>query len=377
MSGVPLHNLYYLLAWAWRFEANAGERAMALEAAELPEHLLAALFVEDVARLKRRGLQRQYREHEEVLRLPRGRLQLGLSVARGQLVVQRVSCELSELEETTLLNGLLRRGLELCLQLRGLPVPTRERAARLWRDMSAIPPVGLEALRRVPDDHRVRGYERPIRILRMMRDGLVPGQDGQALQWLDVRLSEQQMGALFEDFLFNFLAASQAGVTPTREHLRFAAQGMGVQALPLMRTDIVLREGGAGRRHLWEVKYTARPLLARFDDERLRSAHLYQLLAYLYTARAHGRAYASGTLVYAQVGEPLQLDFEIDGHALRVRSVDLNQPWARVEADVLGLARQLVPRPEPGVTENDALLEGPHSGPMARAPIIPTTTPVS
>ena len=71
---------------------------------------------------------------------------------------------------------------------------------------------------------------------------------------------------------------------------------------------------------------------------KLRSGHLYQILNYLDHVPTDRPK--TGLLLYAQSGDPLDVRFEIAGHRLMVRSVDLAQDWQGIHRDVLAVLEQ-------------------------------------
>jgi 5-methylcytosine-specific restriction enzyme subunit McrC len=72
------------------------------------------------------------------------------------------------------------------------------------------------------------------------------------------------------------------------------------------------------------------------------SRHLYQLLAYL---RAMSFKYPDrvidGMLVYPVGDSTADLRYHIDGYAVRIYTLNLNQNWNAVEADLLDLLKPL------------------------------------
>jgi 5-methylcytosine-specific restriction enzyme subunit McrC len=89
-----------------------------------------------------------------------------------------------------------------------------------------------------------------------------------------------------------------------------------------------------------DTKYYARPLAgSRFDGERLLAPHLYQLLAYLRNQSATPGQQVEGMLLYpasAASGE-LQLDYQLEGFRVQVRTLDLAQPWPQIRQSLLAL----------------------------------------
>jgi len=100
-----------------------------------------------------------------------------------------------------------------------------------------------------------------------------------------------------------------------------------------MKTDIVLRE--AGHRIIIDTKFYQEPLGGQYEVNKVRSNNLYQILAYVQNAAAaFPDDQLEGILLYAAVGGELSFDYEILGRKIRVRSIDLGQPWHRVHTEI-------------------------------------------
>jgi 5-methylcytosine-specific restriction enzyme subunit McrC len=150
------------------------------------------------------------------------------------------------------------------------------------------------------------------------------------------------MARLFERFVLNFFKKEQrtykvgAIVLPWRET---TASDEAAQFLPQMHTDTLLRS--ATRLLIIDAKYYLDALLTtRFGKRVVRPAHLYQIFAYVQNCiRASASAPpAEGILLYPTVDKPVNLNYEIHGHPIRIVTLNLNQPWQQIRTDLLAIA---------------------------------------
>ncbi len=106
-----------------------------------------------------------------------------------------------------------------------------------------------------------------------------------------------------------------------------------------MRTDATLRS--SARTVVIDAKFYPQALVSHLDGHRkVRSAHLYQLIAYLRNTAQKGGpdAVAEGLLLYPCTdATKLRLDFSLVGHRVRVCSVDLTRPWPAIHGEMIGL----------------------------------------
>jgi 5-methylcytosine-specific restriction enzyme subunit McrC len=104
-----------------------------------------------------------------------------------------------------------------------------------------------------------------------------------------------------------------------------------------METDVVLRS--PTKAIIIDTKYYQHTLSGQFDQGKFRFTHLCQLFAYLKNAQAMDAVYkeAEGMLLYPTVQQALDESFMVQGHRMRICTVNLAQPWQGIHDDLLGL----------------------------------------
>jgi 5-methylcytosine-specific restriction enzyme subunit McrC len=155
------------------------------------------------------------------------------------------------------------------------------------------------------------------------------------------------MRLVFEDFLRNFYRFEQTEYEVSRETLNWAVSNASEgdrRHLPKMQTDITLRN--AFQSLIIEAKYYAKGALGggrTFDpnsapQEKLRSSHLYQLLAYVLHERIRTpQRPLVGMLIYPDIGRTVRLRYELMGIPTVVATVDMDKEWREIATELLGL----------------------------------------
>jgi 5-methylcytosine-specific restriction enzyme subunit McrC len=105
-----------------------------------------------------------------------------------------------------------------------------------------------------------------------------------------------------------------------------------------MRTDVVLRSDSAYV--VVEAKYYATPHQAHCGSKKLISSHLYQLLTYLSNSQRSGTPKPIGVLLYAGKGPGQSLNYELAGHTIAVRNLDLDRDWQDIHAGLIDLVKE-------------------------------------
>lgn len=338
---VPIQNVYYLLLYAWN-HVGEGEEALVQERdftrlQDMFVHVLAEL----VGRLIARGLDRQYQTAEEAVSGVRGKLDLSTTLKRNLLANAQTHCSFDELRYDVLHNQIIKATLRSLLALE-LDSEIRRRVHRLHRKLDAISEIRIARrdFGRVQLHRNNRAYDFALRICLIIHDNLMIEEGNGWAKFRDFRSDPQQMGALFENFVFNFFHVEQKHFRVSRPHIDWHdAQGAEADLLrlPLMRTDVVLE--AADRCVILDTKFYAEALKGRFEQKKVDSGHLYQIFAYVENRSADQDEGPpqEGMLLYPVVEDAFAFEYRLKGHRIAVRSIDLNKAWESIRSDMLAL----------------------------------------
>lgn len=351
---IPNHTLYYVLCYAWERldRVRAAPRDVAdTTGDDLPQNLLARLLCDSFARVRRRGLDRDYVEHSDETRRPRGKIDLAVTARRALRARARVSVRYEDLTSDVLQNRLVKATM---LRLAALPPGQLDEdvRSRLSRFARLMPEVGRtelrdELFRRVRIHRNNTDYAFLLSVSRLASGRLfTEGADG-VTRFRQFDASDTEMGNLFEAFVRGFLRLEcpELGVHAGHRLIRWheATAAPDSPKFPVMEADIFIPAGGAserGRSVIVETKCVNEPF-AR--GEKLRSDHLYQLWAYLTNYSRANPAVPSpaGMLLYATDGDSFCHPYDFSDHRLEVRSLDLGQHWPDLRRDLHELANDL------------------------------------
>ncbi|MBO3271153.1 5-methylcytosine restriction system specificity protein McrC [Hymenobacter defluvii] len=340
---IPVHNLYYLLCYAWHRLPDPAE-AQAVEAQEFhrPLALLTHLLLQATRRQLRRGLSVGYTEQEAELTELRGRVQLAPTLARDLLRRGRAVCTYDELGPNTPLNQLLVGTLAQLSRTRALPAATRQQVRQvLGRFPSTVHPTpptsqALLLLRR----QRLQGAQAfLLHLCDLLHHCALPVPDEAGRhRFRDFRRDEVLMARLFEQFVRNFYRLEQRRYRVRSETIAWQAvadTAEDLALLPTMITDTSLE--AADRKIILDTKYYAAALRTRHNRQRLIAPHLYQLYAYLQNQPATPGQQLEGVLLYPAATQEVDVRYTLGGHPVRVVTLDLAQPWPDIAAALLNL----------------------------------------
>ena len=143
---------------------------------------------------------------------------------------------------------------------------------------------------------------------------------------------------MFEAFVRNFYRV-HTSYTVKRENINWrwiAADKVAAGLLPKMQTDISLMSDT--RKIIIDCKFTPEATQTHYEAETLRSAHLFQIFAYLENQPDERfRHSCEGMLLYPTVNKALTASYTDHGRVITIRTINLNQPWPGIHKDLLAL----------------------------------------
>ncbi len=340
--GVSIENLYYLLCYALDSVPRAPRARRGLESAQRPAELICDLLCDQVERLLRRGLARDYVEHHDDVPGVRGRIDLADTVRRRLARHGRTSCRFTTYDHDTPPNRVLATVLSRLARTPMLDQARRVRCATLHARIHARDdmPWRPETIDRVTLHRHLASYAFALQLCRLIVCDLLPHTRAGDAEFVDVVGDARWLGSIFEGFARGLWRRELDAPKVVRSPHRVwdaAGDRSSLAMLPDLRTDIEL--AATGGRVIVEAKCYRRPL---GQGQTLRPAHVNQLAAYLVNAAAHGERIAGGMLLYAQADAPIRADVELLGYPVRVRSVDLDVPWHALRARMLEVGAEWV-----------------------------------
>lgn len=349
---VPVKNVYWMLAYAFKALRSEGYADLATEDFASAADLLAAILARGVNEQVRRGLAHAYVPVDETTASPRGKIDVGATVKGATLATCRLACTRDEFTANAYLNRIVKTAGLLLLRE---PIE-KGRARDLRRALAFLE--GVEPLdpRRVEWGQRYdRGtatYRMLVGVSRMAVEGVLQSSESGGSRLM--RFSDgQQMSALYEHFLLGYFRREHAGeVSADAPYVPWALDGDEAGMLPVMRADVTLRGKGAakGRTLIIDAKYYAHNTQQRFDRRTVHSGNLYQMFAYVKNEEERLRRLGephevSGLVLYAKTDEEEQPEgvWSMSGNSIGVGTVDLGADFAAVAETLDGIVGRYFP----------------------------------
>ena len=342
MSRIPILNVYYLLCYAWKhWEAGDTVRRNRLDRLETVQDLLAKILSQGIFQLIRTGLDRGFSEIHEDIAGVRGRIDLAQTTKRALRAKGQIACVYEELSHDVLHNQMLRATLRHLLRLPNLDHKVRGDVRKGYLKLAGISDIHLNrrTFGQVVLDRNRRNYRFLLSVCQLIYDQLLVDETSGQATFREV--SDSRLAQLFEDFVIGFYQSEQHkyAVNKKGRRIRWNKGDMpasSVAAVPRMEADVILE--APDKRIIMDTKFYEETLGGRIGGK-LRSNHLYQLLAYLRNREATVPAPVrhDGILLYPTVDQHVDISVCLEGFNIRATTINLGQPWKQIRNDLLGV----------------------------------------
>ena len=360
--GIPIHNLWHMLLYAWNevpltnypvMEDAYAERAPTLDA------LLASILTNLMQQRLRIGLGHGYVDEERMLRGIRGRINFAeslknLTLERGQMI-----CKFQRYSANSLKNQIIRSTLARLVKaghFGSSDTPFGRRTApeadsvkelgyklrRLIRDLDGIDFIELtpELIHRQQLVHHDRDYRLMLAICDLVLQRQMPGSSGSGTAIPALDREALVLHNIYERFVANFYRIHLAGWNVTaQKRLEWHVKEANAH-LPLMVPDLVLQQDSSGALIVLDTKFTAHSLIEnQWGKAIYDSSHLYQLYAYLKSQEHLSEAHrtATGILLYPAIQTRFSDRIDLQDYTIRIESIDLTAPWQEIEEYLIEL----------------------------------------
>lgn len=351
--GIPIRNLWHMLLYAWDEIPLSNIAFLAdVESAPTLDALFASLLIKLMQQRLRIGLGRDYQNKNHLLHGIRGRINFTESLKQNAFEHGQAYCGFQEYGVNVPKNQILRSTLDRLIHTgdfgarKVLADELRHNLRHITRLLDGVDliEVDLDLIHRQQAQRHDRDYRLMLAICELITQRQMPlnAEEGRSLS--SVRKEALVLHRIYESFVANFYRIHLTGWEVSAQKTIHWHEKSGNKYLPSMRPDLFLKETASGRIIILDTKFTAHSLVQNpWGSEGFDSSHLYQLYAYIKTQEHLSRehALASGILLYPAVNDTnLSEGIELQGHTLRIETVDLGKPWQEIEKHLLQVILQ-------------------------------------
>lgn len=340
---IPIENLYFLLCYSWnKLEEKNIVQVDYNNNIDLL-NLFAKVLASGLQYLNKKGLDKDYVDINEDSRVLKGKLNIQESVKRNLLQKAHVNIDYNEFSDNVLHNQILKSTIRSLLSYHDIDNKIKDLLFPFYKKLYYVNEIRIvkNDFKRIHLHRNNRFYGFLLNICEIIYDSsLINENDGQ-IKFKDFSEDETKMRIIFEEFVRNFYKIEQKTYKVKRENIKYDVTALDEQSLnylPIMQTDISLES--SSRKIIIDTKFYKEALrLNRFGKYTLHSSNLYQMAEYLRNIEMCGglNANCEGILLYPTVNYHLNLNYEMKGHNISIRTINLNQNWTEIHKDLLAL----------------------------------------
>lgn len=332
-NNIPIHNIYYMLAYAFRdFRINMFEDICG-ENFEDTHNLFAEILIRCVSSQLKHGLYKTYVSQEGALPVIRGRIDMFKTHVIQQSNPYRVFCIYDELSVNNPYNQVIKTTFQYLAKCSDVDENRKQMIRQLIRFFTLIDPIDMASVRieQFRFDRNNQNYQFLIYIcLFIFKELLMTTDEG---SYKLRTLSEDQMARLFEKFVLEYYRRHHPDTKPCAAQIKWdiIKEESTTNILPSMQTDIMLSIGD--RTLIIDTKYYSHTLQSNYNKETIHSNNLYQIFTYVKNCDAGNTGKVDGMLLYAKTeNTPLLNDSKIlsGGNVIYFRTIDLNRDFKEI-----------------------------------------------
>lgn len=329
-----IKNIYYMLCYAFLSLNRKEYEEIAVEKFEDIHNLFAAILAKGITSQIKHGLYKQYINQSKDLSIPRGRINMPDTIRNRINRRNQLACEYDLLSENNLYNQILKSTAKLLLRSHDVDREYKTELKRCVLYFSDIDEVSLKSIpwAKIRFHRSNRSYCMLLGICQLIIEGMLMT-DENGNQRLASFVDNQQIHRLYEKFILEYYRKKYPQLHPSSSQIKWALDEGEPSLLPAMQSDIMLTQGN--RVLIIDAKIYAHITQSQYHAESLRSAHLYQIFAYVknkdaeFGEREHT---VSGLLLYAATDEGVQPDvtYIMSGNRIGAETLDLNSEFTGI-----------------------------------------------
>lgn len=320
---IPIQNIYYMLAYAFRILQTKEYQKMATEPFHNTAELCTALLLTGIATQCKKGLYQTYQPQKQPLSVLKGKIDATASFQTQSIAKKQLVCQYDDFSINTYPNRILKS--TMLLLLKANITNTRKKALRKYLTyFQNVDTLHIHNIHwHIPYHRNNQTYRMLLGICYLVVKGLLQTNANGSMTFMDF-FDTQQMHRLYEKFVFSYYKQEFPQLKVTASQIAWQVDDGFCNMLPTMQTDIMLRY--KNQCLIIDTKYYAQNMQTRFDTQKIHAHHLYQIFAYVKNqAAATPQNTVSGMLLYAKTEAQMQPHavYHMGGNQISVKTLDL------------------------------------------------------
>lgn len=330
---INIQNIYYMLSYAFTVLNKKGYQNLATEQFENMLDLYSAILIKGISSQLKSGLHHEYVEHNDSLKVVRGKVNVTNSIQNLDILNQRINCTYDEFSMNTYMNKILKTTMQILIKT-DISKKHKKGLRNLLIHFSGVNTLDFRTIQwQLPFNRNNHTYKMLISICYLIHQGVIQTESNGNKQLMTFE-DEQQMAHLYEKFILEYFKKEFPKLNVTASHIPWALDNnKNVNLLPIMKSDIMISY--KDKCLIIDAKYYKKTLSNYYDSKKIHSANLYQIFTYVKNHELNLKdkgIKVSGMLLYARTDEEFipNNTFYMSGNEINVRTLDLNCDFASI-----------------------------------------------
>lgn len=332
-QNILIHNIYYMLSYAFQVLRESNYESVASEAFEHIYDLFAAILEKGITKQLKQGLHKEYVTYNEDLSVLRGKIDLTKTIQHKIQRKQLLNCDYDVLSVNNLYNQIIKSTVLILLKQSSVQKEHRsqlKKAMLFFAEVDDIDPLAI-TWSTLKFHKSNQSYKMLLNLCYFVIEGLLLTNENGDYK-LASFLDEQRMSSLYEKFILEYYRYHYPSYKVKSGQINWQIDDGVINYLPMMQSDIMISKGD--RTLIIDAKYYSKSMQQVKENYKhtLHSQNLYQIYTYVKNYDNKHTGKVSGMLLYAKTDEMITPDatFQMDGNTISAKTLDLNLPFDQI-----------------------------------------------
>ena len=339
---IRIENIYYMLSYAYRNIRESDSSFIGSELFDNAADLLAAILAKGMGVQIKRGIQKDYIDKADILRTPKGKINVSSTITKQLMLKKQVLCDFDEYSADILMNRILKSvAYTMCRsdEIRKEHKKSLKRSLLYMEDVSFIDLKNIQ-WNELKYHRNNTNYRFLMNICYLIVEGLIMSENGHLLKVKDF-IDDQVMNRLYEKFLLEYFRKHYPEFKVTASFIDWQTDDGIIDLLPLMKSDVTIEYKDMTM--IVDAKYYGKTMQGNQFSERktIHSNNLYQIFTYVKNKDEMRTGSVKGMLLYAKTDEVITPDekYEMSGNTIYVKTLDLDTAFSNIEKQLDSVAK--------------------------------------
>ena len=339
MNNIPIKNIYYLILYAFgAVKSKDTITTKDLEKSASFNDVLIKIFISEVEKIIRKGIYHDYNSIEEETLFIKGKISIKDSLINTS---QKIHCSFDEFNNNQTSNKIIKYTLNKLLFENSVEENIKKKIRLNYFYFESVPleEFSMMDIKSIQLNRLNSHYNIALKFALFLNHELIPKDATGNFDFIHISKDEETMSKIYEQFLYNYYDVNLGSEYQVKSGSRFSwdlvKEEEEFSNLPIMETDVEIRNDKS--LIVLDAKYYQEAFNRRYKEDKFRSAHLYQMSAYLnYYEDKYDQI--RGVLVYPSNGYSFYEKYKKkDSYNIEFATIDLSKEWIEIEEDLMRL----------------------------------------